>query len=72
MEWIQHYMSAAATSARLRHASSHRVFYAICQSAFYVVCFHHRTLHQNADGTPFLGQFRWDAILLSPLLVIKV
>ena len=72
MEWIQHYLTAAATLARRQHATAHRVFYAICQSAFYVVCFHHRTLQHNADGTPFLAQFNWDAILLSPLLVVKV
>ena len=52
MEWIHIYIEMAEASIRAGKSQSsahHGVFYAICQAAFYVLCFHHEALAVRAS-----------------------
>eukprot|EP00040_Diaphanoeca_grandis_P020221 m.107505 g.107505 ORF g.107505 m.107505 type:complete len:739 (-) comp27803_c0_seq1:290-2506(-) len=55
-------------------AQHHIAFYANCQAAFYIVCFHLEDLLDSDGGATFVGNLRLDAIVkanLSPLLVCQ-
>jgi len=71
MDWVQSYVTSHAPGQP--SDSTRRVFYSVCQTVFYIVCFHHRQLRgRGGRGRSFLARFHWEELLTSHLNPIKV
>ncbi|CAM9191926.1 unnamed protein product [Chrysoparadoxa australica] len=61
------HQASASLLSQSEHGSSHTFFYACCQSAFYVLCFHGMTLLCQGNEQTAV----WERLLRSPLNPLK-
>jgi len=69
MKWAHVYVKNAQKPTP--DADLHGLFYSVCQSIFYIICFHHEQLFSEHDGREYFHKLQLERITSSPLNPLK-
>jgi RNA polymerase I-specific transcription initiation factor RRN3 len=69
-KWALLYLESTSSRAN-PDADIHGLFYSVCQSVFYIICFHHELLFAEKLGLNFARSLELEKIASSPLNPLK-